>query len=34
MVPKYVQQDMQNIQKVYNEKIQSANDLLVKLKVK
>jgi hypothetical protein len=34
MVPKYVQQDIQNIQKVYNEKIQSANDLLVKLKVK
>jgi hypothetical protein len=34
MVPKYVQQDIQNIQKVYNEKIQSANDLLGKLKVK
>ncbi len=33
MVPKYVQQDIQNIQKVYNEKIQSANDLLGKLKV-
>jgi hypothetical protein len=33
-VPKYVQQDVQNIQKSYNEKIQSANDLLAKLKVK
>jgi hypothetical protein len=33
-VPKYVQQDIQNIQKVYNEKTQSANDLLGKLKVK
>jgi hypothetical protein len=33
MVPKYVQQDIQNIQKIYNEKIQSANDLLGKLKV-
>jgi hypothetical protein len=34
MVPKYVQQDILNIQKVYNEKIQSAQDLLGKLKVK
>jgi hypothetical protein len=32
-VPKYVQQDIQNIQKLYNEKVQSANDLLGKLKV-
>jgi ABC-type transporter Mla subunit MlaD len=34
MVPKYVQQDIQNIQKVYNEKMQSAQDLLEKLKVR
>jgi hypothetical protein len=34
IVPKYVQQDIQNIQKVYNDKIQSAQDLLEKLKVK
>jgi predicted RNA-binding Zn ribbon-like protein len=33
-VPKYVQQDVQNIQKLYNEKVQSANDFLGKLKVK
>ncbi len=33
-VPKYVQQDLQNLQKVYNEKMQSANDLLGKFKVK
>lgn len=32
-VPKYVQQDVQNIQKIYNEKIQSGNDLFNKLKV-
>lgn len=34
MVPKYVQHDIQIIQKIYNEKIQSAQDLLDKLKVK
>lgn len=34
MVPKYVQQDVQNIQKVYNDKIQSAKDLLDKFQVK
>ena len=34
MVPKYVQQDIQNIQKLYNEKTQSAHDLLEKLQVK
>ncbi len=34
LVPKYVQQDVQNIQKLYNEKIQSAQDFLGKLKVK
>lgn len=34
MVPKYVQQDVQNIQRLYNEKIQSANDFLGKLKVR
>jgi hypothetical protein len=33
MVPKYVQQDVQNLQKLYNEKMQSAHDLLEKLKV-
>lgn len=32
-VPKYVQQDIQNIQKVFNEKGQSGNDLANKLKV-
>lgn len=32
-VPKYVQQDVQNIQKIYNEKVQSGNDLFNKLKV-
>ncbi|CAF4079785.1 unnamed protein product, partial [Rotaria sp. Silwood2] len=31
MVPKYVQQDVQNIQKIYSDKIQSAQDLLEKL---
>ncbi|CAF3804026.1 unnamed protein product [Adineta steineri] len=31
LVPKYVQQDVQTIQKVYNEKIQSAQDLVEKL---
>lgn len=34
MAPKYVQQDIQNIQKLYNDRVQSANDLLTKLKVK
>ena len=34
LVPKYVQQDIQNIQKVYNDKVQSAQELLGKLKVK
>lgn len=33
LVPKYVQQDVQSVQKVYNEKVQSANDLSGKLKV-
>lgn len=33
MAPKYVQQDVQNVQKIYNEKVQLANDLLAKLKV-
>jgi len=33
MVPKYVQQDVQTLQKVFSEKTQSANDLLSKLKV-
>ena len=32
-VPKYVQQDIQNIQKIFNEKVQSGNDLANKLKV-
>jgi len=34
LVPKYVQQDVQNLQRLFNEKIQSANDFLGKLKVK
>ena len=34
MVPKYVQQDIQNIQRIYNDKIQAAQDLVEKLKVK
>ncbi|CAF3934598.1 unnamed protein product, partial [Rotaria sordida] len=32
MVPKYVQQDIQNIQKLYNEKVQSAQDSLGRFK--
>ncbi|CAF4328188.1 unnamed protein product, partial [Rotaria magnacalcarata] len=32
LVPKYVQHDVQNTQKVYNDKIQSAEELLEKLK--
>jgi hypothetical protein len=32
MVPKYVQQDIQNIQRLYNEKVQTAQDFLAKLK--
>ncbi|CAM2712242.1 unnamed protein product [Rotaria socialis] len=32
MVPKYVQQDVQGVQKLYNEKVQSARDYLEKLK--
>jgi hypothetical protein len=32
-VPKYVQQDIQNIQKLYNDKVQTAQDFLAKLKV-
>jgi hypothetical protein len=34
LVPKYVQQDVHNIQKLYNEKMQSANEFLGNLKVK
>ena len=34
MVPKYVQQDLQVLQKTYNEKLQAAQEFLVKLKVK
>ena len=34
LVPKYVQQDIQNLQKTYNEKIQSANDFTRKIKSK
>ena len=33
-VPKYVQQDVQNIQKLYNEKVEIGQDYLSKLKVK
>ena len=33
LVPKYVQQDIQNIQRLYNEKVQTAQDFLAKLKV-
>lgn len=33
LVPKYVQHDVQNIQKTYNDKIQSAQELLERLKV-
>jgi AcrR family transcriptional regulator len=33
IAPKYVQQDAQNIQKLYNEKLRSAHDLLEKLQV-
>ncbi|CAF4376234.1 unnamed protein product, partial [Adineta steineri] len=32
MAPKYVQQDVQNLQKLYHEKVQSAHDFLEKLK--
>lgn len=32
-VPKYVQQDVQNIQKLYNEKVEIGQDYLSKLKV-
>ncbi len=34
LVPKYVQQDIQNLQRLFNEKFQSANDFLGKFKVK
>lgn len=33
-VPKYVQQDVQNIQRLYHEKVETAQDYLSKLKVK
>ncbi len=34
LVPKYVQQDVQNIQKLYNDKVQTAHDFLGKFKVR